>query len=132
MIALAPNDNGLFPLMTINSSGLPVYDVSLTIRSHVDLPFDTPAHQAEAMHYMLHPDRVDIGTVPLGAESTIFLAPGYYQIDIQTRYAKYTEMLKFGPFGSTVGRQSYIISDYRGKVFDKHTSPDGFPKVYND
>ena len=38
-------------------------------------------------------------------------------------------MLKFGPFGNAVG-QSYSISDYAGKVFEKQTSPEGFPKVY--
>jgi hypothetical protein len=109
-VLLAPNSTGLFPLMSINRSDLPVYDVYLNIRSHVDLPFDT-AHQAEAMHHMLNPDSAEIGTVPPGAKrTTIFLAPGYYQIDIRTRYAKYTEMLKFGPFGSTLG-QTYIITD---------------------
>jgi hypothetical protein len=99
IVVLRPNANGLFPLMSVNRSDLPVYDVYLNIRSHVDLPFDTPAHQAEAMHYMLNPERVEIGTVPPGGKDTrIFLAPEYYQIDIRTRYMKYTEMLKFGPF----------------------------------
>jgi hypothetical protein len=121
----------VFPLMSINLSSLPIYDVYLNIRSHVDLPFDT-AHEAEAMHYILNPDRVEIGTVPVGVkQTTIVLAPGYYQIDIRTRYAKYTEMLKFGPFGSTIG-QSYIVNDYTGKILVKHTTPDGYPKIYND
>jgi hypothetical protein len=128
LVSLSPNTDGKFPLMSLNRSDLPVYDVYLNIRSHVDLPFDTPAHQAEAMHYILNPDRVELGTVPPGAKQTnVFLAPGYYQIDIRTRYAKYTEMLKFGPFGGTMG-QSYIISDYTGETFEKQTSPDGFPK----
>jgi hypothetical protein len=130
MIVLSPTTDGKFPLVSINRSDLPVYDVYLNIRSHVDFPFDTPEHQAEAMRYMLNPDRVELGTVPPGAKQTsVFLPPGYYQIDIRTRYAKYTEMLKFGPFGSAVG-QSYVIADYKGTVFEKQTSPDGFPKVY--
>jgi hypothetical protein len=132
MVVLTPNNDGKFPLYSVNRSDLPVYDVYLNIRSHVDLPFDTPEHQAEAMHYMLNPDRVEIGTVPPGAKQTnMFLAPGYYQIDIRTRYAKYTEMLKFGPFGNATG-QSYIVSDFTGKTLEKQTSPDGFPKVYSD
>jgi hypothetical protein len=82
-VLLLPNSDGTFPLMSINRSDLPVYDVCLNIRSHVDLPVDTPEHQAEAMHYMLHPDRVELGTVPPGAKQTnVLLAPGYYQIDI--------------------------------------------------
>jgi hypothetical protein len=130
IISLSPNNEGRFPLMSINRSDLPVYDVYLNITSHVDLPLDTTEHQAEAMHYLLNPDRVELGTVPLGAKQTnVFLPPGYYQIDVRTRYAKYTEMLKFGPFGGATG-QSYIVRDYTGKVFEKQTSPDGLPKVY--
>ena len=116
--------------MSINRSDLPVYDVYLIIKSHVDLPFDTPEHQAEAMHYLLNPERFELGTVPPGAKQTnVFLAPGYYQIDIRTRYVKYTEMLKFGPFGNSIG-QSYSVSDYTGKVVEKQTSPEDFPKAY--
>ena len=130
MVLLSPNNDGKYPLMSINRSDLPIYDVYLNIKSHVDLPLDTPEHQAEAMHYMLNPDRVELGTVPPGTkQTTVFLPPGYYQLDIRTRYAKYTEMLKFGSFGGETG-QSYVISDYTGKVFEKQTSPDGFPKVY--
>jgi hypothetical protein len=84
------------------------------------------------MHYMLNPERVEIGDVPPGAKQTnTFLAPGYYQIDIRTRYARYTEMPKFSPFGTVIG-QSFIISDFTGKIFDKQTSPDGFSKIYKD
>jgi len=130
MILMLPNTGGKFPLMSVNNSDLPVYDVYLNIRSHVDLPFDTPEHEAEAMHYFMNPDRAEVGTVPPGVKQTnIFLSPGYYQIDIRTRYTKYTEMLKFGPFGNAIG-QSYVITDYTGKTFEKQTSPDGFPKIY--
>jgi hypothetical protein len=63
-------NEGQFPLVSINKSALPVYDVYLNIRSHVDLPFDTPAHEAEAWHYITNPDHVEIGTVPPGAKDT--------------------------------------------------------------
>jgi hypothetical protein len=131
MIVYRPNANGQFPLMSVNQSDLPVFDVHLVIRSHVDLPWDTPAHQAEAMHYMLNPVQINVGTVLHGMHTITFLEPGYYQIDTLTRYAKYTEMLKFGTFENGNG-QSYIISDFTGKIFEKQTSPDGFPKIYND
>jgi hypothetical protein len=84
MIELSPNNEGQFPLVSINKSDLPVYDVYLNIRSHVGLPFDTPAHEAEAWHYITNSDHVEIGTVPPGAKDTnIFLPP---QIDIRTRW----------------------------------------------
>jgi hypothetical protein len=108
-----------------------VYDVYLIIRSHVDLPWDTPEHQAQALHYLQNPMQMDVGTVPPGAKEVLWLEPGYYQIDIRTRYAKYTEMIKFGVYENRPG-QSYVISDYRGNTFEKQTSPDGFPKIYNE
>jgi hypothetical protein len=132
MIVYSPNGVGKFPLFSVNSADLPVYDVYLVIRSHVDLPWDTPEHQAEALRYLQNPSQIEIGNVPIGMKQTpIFLEPGYYQIDIRTRYHKYTEMLKFGAFGDGMG-QSYIISDFTGKIFGKQTSPDGFPKIYKD
>jgi hypothetical protein len=62
LMAMEPNANGLSPLTSINRNNLPVYDVYLNIRSGVDLPFDTPANQAEGMHHLLNPDRVEMGT----------------------------------------------------------------------
>jgi len=125
-----PDSNGRFPLTSINGNEDPIYDVYLIIRSHVDAPLDTPEHQAEALHYMMNPERIEIGTLPPGAKQTnVFLEPGYYQIDIRTRYNKLTQMLRFGPFASGFG-QSYIVSDFKGNIFSKNTSPDGYQKVY--
>jgi hypothetical protein len=126
----APDSNGRFPLMSINGNEDPIYDVYLIITSHVDASLDTPKHQAEALHYMTNPERIEIGTLPPGAKQTnVFLEPGYYQIDIRTRYNKLTQFLRFGPFKSGFG-QSYIVSDLKGNISAKNTSPDGYPKVY--
>ncbi len=131
MISLEASSNGKFPLDLFNPGDLPVYDVSVNIRSHVDFPFDTPQHQVQGLYYVEHPDHFEIGTVPRGIKrTTIFLEPGYYQIGIRTRYTNLTEMLKFGQFGATLG-QSCIVKDFCGKILEKQTSPDGFPKIYN-
>jgi hypothetical protein len=131
MVALQQNSKGEFRLMSVNRTDLPIYDVYLIIRSHVDLPLDTPEHQAEALDYLQNPKQVDVGTIPPGAKEIMWLEPGYYQIDIRTRYAKYTEMIKFGIHENRAG-QSYIIADYQGNTFEKQTSPEGFPKIYKD
>jgi hypothetical protein len=103
MVALQQNSKGEFRLMSVNRTDLPVYDVYLIIRSHVDLPWDTPEHQAQALHYLQNPMQVDVGTIPTGAKEIMWLEPGYYQIDIRTRYAKYTEMIKFGVHENSPG-----------------------------
>jgi hypothetical protein len=131
IVVWTQNEKGEFQLASINNTDLPVYDVHLAIRSHVDLPFDTPEHQAKGMYYLNNPKTIDVGTIALGVQKILWLEPGYYQIDIRTRYAKYTEMLKFGQFEKGVG-QSYVVSDFHGHILAKQTSPDGFPKIYND
>jgi hypothetical protein len=131
MISWNPNQQGQLPLTSVNVSDLPVYDVYLIIRSHIDLPRDTPEHQARATYYIQNPLQVDVGTIPPGVKNILYLEPGYYQIDIRTRYLKYTEMLKFGQFKNSYG-QSYIITDNKGNIFEKATSPDDFPKIYGD
>ena len=50
MVGLQKNALGEFPLASINDTDLPVYDVYLMLRSHVDLPLDTTEHQAQAFH----------------------------------------------------------------------------------
>jgi hypothetical protein len=135
MIMYEPNRDGQFPLYLVTdiwNSQLPVYDVDLLIRSHVDRRWDTFEHMIEAWDPK-NADHHRIGNVPPGATNTqVYLEPGYYQINIQTRYQLYIERLKFGPFGTAMG-QSYIVTDFSGmKVFTKETSPDGFPKIYGD
>ncbi len=130
MISNLSHNNGRFPLTVLNKGDLPVYDVYIIIRSHVDHPMDTPDNIAKAMHYIQNPETFEIGTVPSGVKQTsVFLEHGYYQIDIRTRYRKLTQMLRFGPFEGGLG-QSYIVSDMKGSVFEKMTSPPGFPGTY--
>lgn len=128
----APDANGSYRLMSVNSNDLPIYDVYLIIKRHVDMAMNTPEDQARAFNYMENPERVELGTVPRGVkQSTFALPPGHHQIDIRTRFSKFTQMLKFAPFENVIG-QSYILIDNKGVIIDRHTSPDGFPKAYND
>lgn len=122
--------DGEIRLMVLNPNDVPVYDVYVNIRSHVGVTWDTPEHADESIHHMRNPQQLTIGNVPPGLKMLSFSLPfGYYQIDIRTRYAKYTEMLKFGPFEGKVGF-SYVVADYHGHTFTKSTVPSNFPGTY--
>jgi hypothetical protein len=108
-------------ILAVNRSKYPIFDVFLRIRSHVDEPaYDTK-----------EPEQIEVGTIPPGVKEMKFRLPfGYYQIDIRTRYNKYTEMLKLMPFNGQIG-QSYSVTDGgRGYMIAKATHPDGFPGTY--
>jgi hypothetical protein len=111
--------NGL-KIIAVNLSKDPIYGVYLRIRSHVDEPaYDTK-----------DPEQIEVGDIPLGVKEMKFRLPfGYYQIDIRTRYNKYTEMLKLMPFNGQIG-QSYSVTDFHGDTIAKATNPDDFPGTY--
>lgn len=125
-----PNSNGSFNLNIIVPGDLPVFDVYLRIIKNVDTPIDTPAQLRTSIDNMSNPIVVEVGNViSRGVKNLdVTLSPGYHQIDIRTRNAKYTETLKFGLFGSTLG-QSIIIKDGQGNVLHKLTSPENYPSI---
>lgn len=125
------NINGKFKLTALNANDLPVYDVYLVVRSHIDLPMDTPEQQEKAMQFIMNPDKYEIGNIAKhGVKDTgVLLEPGYYQIDIRTRYAKYTEMLKFGSFKGVLGK-SISVTNFQGNVLHQSTYPEDFAKIY--
>lgn len=61
----SPNDRGQFGLVVSNSNNLPIYDVYLVIRSHVDMPMDTPEQQQKAWPFLLNPDKYEIGNIAM-------------------------------------------------------------------
>jgi hypothetical protein len=111
-----------FPIMSFNISKYPIFDVYLRIRSHVD------SHDPK--YILQEPMQTELGTIPSGVKETNLRLPfGYYQIDIHTRYEKYTEMLKFMPFNGQIG-VSYRVTDFHGgHVIVQETYPKGFSRV---
>jgi len=112
-----------FKFMAFNRSANPIYDVYLRIRSHVD----DPAYNTQK------PQQIEVGNIPAHSvkESNIRRLPfGYYQIDIRTRYNKYTEIIKIMPFNGKIG-QSYIVTGMPfGNVITKYNEPPDFPGTY--
>lgn len=125
-----PNADGKFQLTAMNSNDLPIYDVYFIIYSRVDMPTDTPEQKQEAMRFMMNPDKYEIGNLARqGVKNTgIFLEPGWYQIDIRTRYAKYVEMLGFSMFNGVLGR-SVLVKDYQGNILSQSVYPERYGKA---
>jgi hypothetical protein len=111
-----------FPIMVFNTSKYPIFDVYVIIRSHVDV--------INPKYILQEPMHIEVGNLPAGSvKETNFRLPfGYYQIDIRTRYEKYTEVLKFMPFNGQIG-VSYRVTDVHngGHVIVQETYPNGFP-----
>jgi hypothetical protein len=130
MVVGPQHPSGKWPLMSVNHNCLPVYDVYMRIRGNVDAPFDSPEDMRKLLEYMSEVKQIELGTIPYGVKMfDIFLEPGHYQIDIRTRYGKYTEMLKFSPFNGDIG-QSRIVRDLQGNMLDQLTLPDGYTPIY--
>jgi hypothetical protein len=133
IIADKPNESGEFPLMAENVGPFPVYDVDLTVRRiryGGGRPLDAKAI-ADIMHDAQHTAQFEVGNVPMGLKQTsVFLKPGFYQINIRTRFGRFTEMLRFGPFENGIG-QSYVVGDDATKQYIyKNTTPGFSPKTY--
>ena len=111
-----------FPITSFNVSKYPIFDVYVSIRSHVD--------SSDPKYILQEPTQTELGTIPSGVKETNLRLPfGYYQIDICTLYEKYTEMLKFMPFNGQIG-VSYRVTDFHdGHVIVQETYPKGFPGV---
>lgn len=129
MVMYEPDDAGNCPIIAINNSGLPVYDVKISyFRS--DGPMTTLEEQQAFFKSARNPQVVDVGTVPSGASDLpIRLSPGRYQLTIRTRYLNITELMSFGHFGGTYG-QSFSAQDWSGKIIVQQTSPEGYKAVY--
>ena len=125
------NGQGGYRLMVFSDNNLPVYDVRIYVTSGLDLSIDTEYERQRYFNAIRNPFMYDIGTLHIGEARSldVFLKPGHYQIDIITRNARYTELIKFGPFGSGLG-SSMIVREMSGKVLQSYTGPDGYPKIY--
>jgi hypothetical protein len=108
-----------FTITAFNISGYPIFDVYLRIRRHVDDP----------KYDLQEPQQIEVGNIPAGVKETNLRLPfGYYQIDIRTRYDKYTEVLRFMPFNGQIGL-SYKVTDFHGHVISQNTFPKEFAGV---
>lgn len=126
-----PNANGRFNINVIAPNDLPVFDVYLNVIENIDAPTDTPEQQKILIDKINNPITVNVGNmISRGIRSLdTTLNPGYHQINIRTRNAKYTEAIKFELFHNVLG-QSIVVKDGQGNVLHESTSPEGFPKIY--
>jgi len=125
------NQDGSFNFNLIAPNKLPVFDVYLKIIKDVNAPIDTPEQQHKLLNNISNPIIINVGNMSAWGvrKIDVSLSPGYYQIDIRTRNAKYLEMLKFDLFHGGLG-QSMIVSDFHGNVLQKSTSPEDLPSIY--